>query len=218
MSQRPVLLVLAGVNGAGKSSIGGHLLQRAGLAWFNPDTFARELIADTGCGQQEANAVAWQEGMRRLDSALDAGQSHAFETTLGGRTVPARILDATRTHDVVMWFCGLASPEQHLARIRARVASGGHDIPEAKVRERWSAAQLNLIALMPHLSHLRVYDNSRDVEQGAAIPDPTLVLEMVEGRCILPNDAETMAKTPEWAKVLVGAAMADVENQKSPPM
>ncbi len=211
MNRRPVLFVLAGVNGAGKSSIGGHLLQRAGLAWFNPDTFARELVADTGCGQLEANAQAWQEGMRRLDAALDAGQSHAFETTLGGRTVPARILDATRTHDVIMWFCGLASPEQHLARVHARVASGGHDIPEAKIRERWSAAQLNLIALMPHLSHLQVYDNSRDVGAGDPIPDPTLVLEMIDGQCVWPNDAQSMGKTPEWAKALVGAALGQAD-------
>ncbi len=211
MSPRPVLFVLAGVNGAGKSSIGGHLLQRAGLAWFNPDTFARELVADTGCGQLEANAAAWQEGMRRLDAALEAGTSHAFETTLGGRTVPARILDATRSHDVIMWFCGLSSPEHHLARVRARVAGGGHDIPETKIRERWSAAQLNLIALMPHLSHLQVYDNSRDVEPGAAIPDPMLVLEMIDGRCTWPNDAESMEKTPQWAKALVGAALPEVD-------
>ena len=66
---RPVLVVLAGVNGAGKSSIGGHLLQRDGLTWFNPDTFARELKAATGCDQETANAYAWQEGMRRLEEA-----------------------------------------------------------------------------------------------------------------------------------------------------
>ena len=56
MPTRPVLYVLAGVNGAGKSSIGGHLLTRAGLAWFNPDRFARELIAATGMDQTAANA------------------------------------------------------------------------------------------------------------------------------------------------------------------
>jgi len=206
-----VLFVLGGVNGAGKSSIGGHLLQRAGLTWFNPDTFARELVAETGCGQVEANAAAWQEGMRRLDAALEAGTTHAFETTLGGRTVPARILDATRSHDVIMWFCGLASPGHHLARVHARVVSGGHDIPEAKIRERWSAAQLNLIALMPHLSHLQVYDNSRDVGAGDPIPDPALVLEMIDGQCIWPNDAESMAKTPEWAKALVEVALGQAE-------
>lgn len=35
---RPVLCVLAGVNGAGKSSVGGQVLEQSGLAWFNPDT------------------------------------------------------------------------------------------------------------------------------------------------------------------------------------
>jgi predicted ABC-type ATPase len=204
---RPVLYVLAGVNGAGKSSVGGHLLQRAGLAWFNPDTFARELLAATGCNQTEANAAAWLEGMRRLDLALADGRHYAFETTLGGNTVPRRILDATRSHDVLVWFCGLSSPEQHLARIRARVASGGHDIPEAKVRERWTAARENLIALMPHLARLQVYDNSTDVTAGEPIPDPLLVLEMRAGRCTWPVDVASLSKTPDWAKPLVEAAL-----------
>ncbi len=211
MNRRPALFVLAGVNGAGKSSIGGHLLERAGLAWFNPDTFARELVADTGCEQVQANAIAWQEGMRRLDAALHNGSSHAFETTLGGRTVPTRILDATRSHDVIIWFCGLASPEHHLARVRARVARGGHDIPEVKIRERWLSSQLNLIALMPHLHQLQVYDNSRDVEVGDPIPDPTLVLEVIGGQCTWPTGAEAMARTPEWAKALVGAAIPQAD-------
>ena len=67
---RPVLYVLTGVNGAGKSSIGGYLLARDRLTWFNPDTFARELKAATGCDQETANAHAWHEGMRRFDEAV----------------------------------------------------------------------------------------------------------------------------------------------------
>lgn len=90
MKARPILFVLAGVNGAGKSSIGGHLLARAGLPWFDPDRFAREIVAATGCGQTTANAHTWAEGMRRLDEALAARRNHAFETTLGGQTVPAK--------------------------------------------------------------------------------------------------------------------------------
>lgn len=70
---RPVLFVLAGVNGAGKSSVGGHLLKQAGLAWFNPGSFARALVAGTGCSQSDANATAWHEGLRWLDSALAQG-------------------------------------------------------------------------------------------------------------------------------------------------
>ena len=207
MTARPVLYVLAGVNGAGKSSIGGHLLQRAGLGWFNPDTFARELVASTGCDPIEANAAAWHEGMRRLDIAIGEGGNYAFETTLGGRTVPQRIREASHSHDVMIWFCGLASPEQHLARVRARVASGGHDIPEARIRARWDASRANLIALMPHLAHLQVYDNSIDVAPGEAIGDPRLVLEMVGGRCVFPTGPASLALTPDWAKPLVEAAL-----------
>ena len=206
---RPVLYVLAGVNGAGKSSIGGHLLREAGLGWFNPDTFARELIAATGCDQTNANGQAWHEGMRRLDTALASGHSYAFETTLGGDTVAQKILDAARSHDALMWFCGLDSPEHHIARVHARVTAGGHDIPEARIRERYPRAQLNLIALMPHLAHLQVWDNSADAAPGEAVPDPVLVLEMENGRLRWPasEDAEQLARTPDWAKSLMGAAL-----------
>ena len=121
---RPVLYVLAGVNGAGKSSVGGHLLERDGLTWFNPDTFARELKTSTGCDQETANAYAWQEGMRRLEGAIANGLNHAFETTLGGKSVTAKILEAAKTHDVLIWFCGLSSPELHIARDHDIFADG----------------------------------------------------------------------------------------------
>lgn len=211
---RPVLYVLAGVNGAGKSSVGGHLLERAGLTWFNPDTFARELAVATGCTMADANAAAWQEGVRRLDLALANGHSHAFETTLGGNTVPARIAEAARTHDVLMWFCGLSSAEQHIARVQARVAVGGHDIPEANIRVRWTRARENLIALMPVLAQLQVYDNSVDVARGEAVPDPVLLLEMIDGVLVVPDAADlgALATTPEWAKPLLEAAL-DREDQ-----
>lgn len=207
MTARPVLYVLAGVNGAGKSSVGGHLLRRAGLDWFDPDVFARELMARIGGDQAEANAAAWHEGMRRLDAAIAHGTHYAFETTLGGRTVPARIRAATASHDVMMWFCGLSSPARHIARVRARVAAGGHDIPERKIRERYPAAQVNLIALMPHVAHLRVYDNSTDVAPGERVPDPVPVAEMIAGKLIWPVLPEDLRRTPEWAKPLLEAAL-----------
>lgn len=208
MIARPVLFVLAGVNGAGKSSIGGHLLRQAGLAWFNPDTFARELMAATGCDQDQANAAAWQEGMRRLDAAISGRRHHAIETTLGGRTVPSRIMAATRSHDVMVWFFGLATPELHIARVKARVIAGGHDIPEASIRARYPIAVGNLIALMPHLARLQVYDNSLEVAPRQAVPDPVLVAEMISGTLLWPADVESLRATPEWAKPLLEAAIS----------
>ena len=207
---RPVLFVLAGVNGAGKSSVGGHLLERQGLTWFNPDTFARELASASGCDQATANAHAWTESLRRLDEAVAARRDYAFETTLGGHTIAARIAAACETHDVLIWFCGLASPDQHVARVRSRVAVGGHDIPEVRIRERYPRALQNLIGLMPRLAHLQVYDNSAEAPVGTPVTDPVLVLEVVHGRATWPprGDVKALIRTPTWAKPLVEAALA----------
>jgi len=207
---RPVLYVLAGVNGAGKSSIGGHLLEQHGLTWFDPDAFARELRRATGCSQEDATVAAWQESIRRLDHAVATGTTHAFETTLGGATVAGKLFAVTATHDVIVWFCGLSSPEQHIRRVAARVRAGGHDIPESRIRDRYPRALLHLVALMPYLSSLRVYDNSTDVLPGDAVPDPMLVLEMADGAlvCPTPDDVDALGLTPDWAKPLVEAAVA----------
>ena len=203
---RPVLLVLAGVNGAGKSSIGGNImLRRAGMPWFNPDTYTR-LLVQCGMPLEEANARAWQHGVELLEQAIAAADSHAFETTLGGSTMTSKIADASRTHDVLVWFCGLSSPEQHIQRVATRVAAGGHDIPEAKIRERWINAPINLIHLMPHLHELRVFDNSIDAAPGEPVPDPVLVLHVRSAVVQYPCGVEQLERTPGWAKPIVQAA------------
>ena len=205
---RPRILVLAGVNGAGKSSIGGDMLHQAGIPWFNPDTFTRELVAATGSPLADANAAAWQEGLRRLNAAIAHGEDYAFETTLGGNTIAARLGDASESHDVLMWFCGLDSPEHHMARVRLRVSHGGHDIPEAKIRERYRSSIANLVALLPHLSRLQVYDNSRDAAPGTPVADPRRLQQMEGGRIAWPTDADTLRATPDWAKPILEAALS----------
>ncbi len=200
MSNRPVLYVLAGVNGAGKSSIGGHLLTQAGLTWYNPDDFARTLVVDYGITQDKANIKAWQEGVRRLRQAMATRCSFAFETTLGGQSITQYLLQACETHDVMIWYCGLRDPQLHLDRIKLRVQSGGHDIPETKVRQRWVSSLRNLIVLMPSLAHLRVYDNSTQFEKGKAIGEPRLLLEMRAAKRLHPAMLANAADTPQWVK------------------
>jgi predicted ABC-type ATPase len=206
---RPVLYVLAGVNGAGKSSIGGHLLTRNGLSWFNPDTFAREIMSATALDQETANSYAWHEGMRRLEEAIVKKSNYAFETTLGGATVAKNILRGAKTHDVLIWFCGLSSPELHIERVKNRVAAGGHHIPEEKIRERYPLAQSNLIMLMPHVAHLTVYDNSKAASSDGTLPDPLPLLEMEHGKVLFPDgaDVEALRRVPEWAKPILEAAL-----------
>lgn len=206
---RPFLYVLAGVNGAGKSSIGGHLLREAGLDWFNPDAWARQLRTELHMAQADANAQAWAEGFQRLQAAIGERRNHAFETTLGGRSIAAILAEASATHDVLVWFCGLASPEQHLARVQARVQAGGHPISEADIRRRLPLALQNLSMLMPHLAQLQVYDNSTDTAPGGAVPDPQLVLQMEAGHLAWPepDDAAQLRLTPSWAVPLMEAAL-----------
>jgi predicted ABC-type ATPase len=203
LTARPILFVLAGVNGAGKSSIGGGLLRAAGLPWFNPDEFARAVRDRIGCPQEEANGIAWNEGLRRLRDALAAPRPHAFETTLGGSTLPRVLREATASHDVRIWYCGLDSPERHIARVKLRVAHGGHDIPEDKIRSRYRTSLANLISLVPHVGAIMAYDNSRDVAPGEAIPDPRLVADIRSGRLAWPTATRDLAATPAWAKPLL---------------
>jgi len=200
--------VLAGVNGAGKSSIGGHLLTRAGLAWFNPDAYARELRQVLDYAPNDANALAWHEGLRRLDRAIARGESHAFETTLGGNTLPMRLAAASSSHDVLIWYCGLATPELHIDRVRARVRAGGHDIPRDKIHARWRSSIQNLIALLPYATRVQVYDNSAQVAPGQAVPDPVLLAQWANGRLRYPHESAQLRLTPDWAKPVLEAMLS----------
>ncbi|MDN8613459.1 AAA family ATPase [Variovorax ginsengisoli] len=206
---RPFVLVLAGVNGAGKSSVGGAQLVEHGLAWYNPDSYARELVGQLGLEIEDANGRAWEHGRAQLAAAIAGRRNHAFETTLGASTIPGLLAQAARTHDVVMIFCGLATTEMHLRRVQARVAAGGHDIPTDKIRERWTRSRMNLIRLMPLLARLQVFDNSAEAAPGEAIPDPLLLLEMAGGWLVFPaaDDAAALAATPEWARPILQAAI-----------
>lgn len=199
--------VLAGTNGAGKSSIAGAMLLRQRVEYFNPDEAARRILAaNPGISQTRANGAAWHEGKRLLERAIAERLDFVFETTLGGRTITGLLERAASLGiEVRMWYVGLSSPEHHIARVRARVAKGGHDIPESRIRERYHASRLNLIRLLPSLSELWVYDNSEEADPDAGMaPEPKLVVHIRRGAIVGPRD---LSRTPDWAKAIVAAAM-----------
>lgn len=204
--------MLAGTNGAGKSSVAGAMFRQAGADYFNPDeATARILAANRDISTAAANSAAWHEGKRLLERAIAERLDFGFETTLGGHTISALLRKALAAGiEVRMWFVGLSSPELHMARVRSRVARGGHDIPEKRIRERYDRSRINLIELMPGLTELRVFDNSVDADphEGRS-PQPTLILHLAEGRIVKMVE---LLKTPQWAKALVAAAIkiADV--------
>jgi predicted ABC-type ATPase len=199
--------VLAGTNGAGKSSIGGAMFRAAGGAYFNPDEAAARIrSANRGATKEAANSAAWNEGRRLLERAIAERLDFAFETTLGGNTI-TRLLDEARSRgiEVRVWYVGLRNPELHLARVRARVKKGGHDIPEADIRRRYDDSRRNLIRLLPKLTALRIYDNSAEADPDSGrSPRPVLVLQLERARIVGPKD---LRRTPQWAKPIVAAAI-----------
>ncbi|MGH8679920.1 MAG: AAA family ATPase [Burkholderiales bacterium] len=201
------IYVLAGTNGAGKSSIGGALLRAEGVQFYDPDDAARRLrAANPSLSAGEANGLAWQQGVTLLQRAIAQQANFAFETTLGGDTI-TRLLEAAIDAglEVHVWYAGLASVARHVQRVRARVARGGHDIPEDAIRRRYVTSRLNLIRLLPRLSSLRVYDNSADGDPARGLrPRPVLVLHLERGGIVGPAD---LSGTPAWAKPIVAAAL-----------
>jgi predicted ABC-type ATPase len=206
-TEPPCIYVLAGTNGAGKSSVAGAAIREKGADYFNPDEATRRIRStNPHISERDANIAAWQEGKRLLEKAIAKRLVFAFETTLGGDTMTSLLRRALAEGvEVRMWYVALVTPELHIARVRARVSRGGHDIPESAIRERYERSRVNLIRLLPHLTELRVFDNSVDADPASgATPTPLRVLHMVNGKVVATCD---LSRVPEWAKPIVAAAM-----------
>ena len=198
--------MLAGVNGAGKSSVAGAYIRAAGGDYYNPDEFTRSLLrSNPGLDPAEANSLAWTRGKELMEHAIAGGTDSVFEATLGAKTIPQLLARAaTAGMAVKIFFVGLASVEQHLRRVATRVAAGGHDIPEAKIRERWENSRLNLVRLLPHLDELMVWDNSAETDFTTGAPKPVLLLHLREKKILAPR---ILTATPDWAKPIVAVAL-----------
>ena len=146
------------------------------------------------------------EGQRRLKAAIAADRSFAFETTLGGRSVTATLVEASRSHDVLVWYVGLDSVALHLERVALRVRHGGHDIPAAKIRERWLGSMANLVRLVPHAAGIQVFDNSTAVPEGEPLHAPRLVAVIEAGRLRWPPP-DALDRVPRWAVPVVEAGL-----------
>jgi len=207
MAKPSRIYVIAGVNGAGKSSIAGAMFRSEGGDYYNPDEAARKLLAASPrLTQSEANARAWQRGRDLLEQSIDKSLDFAFETTLGGNTITRLLADAAaRGVLLYVWYVGLSNLDLHIRRVRARVRKGGHDIPEETIRRRFDHSRRNLIALLPGLTALRMYDNSTEADPAAGkAPQLTPVLLMEHRKILNPQD---LPRAPDWAKPIVAAAL-----------
>ena len=204
--RRGTIHVIAGTNGAGKSTVVGLQIRRLGGEYFNPDEATQRILrANPGAALADANSAAWHHGRKMLERAIEENGDVAIETTLGGRTITGLLQHACRrAMRVEVWYVGLEGVDLHIERVRRRVAEGGHGIPEPRIRERYDRSRENLISLMPALSELWLYDNSGEADESTGrIPPPLQVLHCRE-RAIVARCS--MEDVPKWAKPIMAAA------------
>ena len=186
----PRVVVIAGPNGAGKSTLAAEIVGRVfGTAEFvNADTIA------LGLSGFSPAAVAQQAGrimLGRLDALAAAGQDFAFETTLASRSFAPKLRHwkalGYEVQLVFLWLSGASLAE---ARVRRRVARGGHDIPADVVRRRYERGLGNLFNLyLPIADGWTLLDNSGTGQAGLiAIRHPGRPIEILE---TVPRSAST---------------------------
>jgi predicted ABC-type ATPase len=162
----PTVLILGGVNGAGKSSLARAMLktpQFRDVPFLNADIFAARLrLERPELGLAAANFAGLRMVAEGHEQFLRERRSFISETVLAN--VSYRTL-CDRAHAagfrVELAYVAIADVEESLRRVRIRVAKGGHDVPEKDVRRRWALSHDNLAWFAQHADEVRVYDNSR---------------------------------------------------------
>jgi predicted ABC-type ATPase len=161
MAARKKIVIIAGPNGAGKTTFAREFLPREADC---PDFINVDLIA-AGLSPFNPNRAALRAGrlvLEEIKRRVRAGESFAFETTLSGRNY-ARLIPRWREagYHVKLVFLALPTADIAVARVAARVAQGGHNVPEEVIRRRFDAGLRNFENLYQELVNTwALYDNS----------------------------------------------------------
>ena len=162
----PKLYIIAGCNGAGKTTASYTVLpEMLGCKEFvNADEIAK------GLSPFNPEGVAIQAGrlmIERIIHLLKEGETFAFETTLSTRSYVKFIERAqAKGYFVTLLYFWLPTPEQAIERVATRVREGGHNIPSDVIRRRYANGIKNLTALyIPLCNYWAIYDNSSADEQ-----------------------------------------------------
>lgn len=155
MDQRPLVVAIAGSNGAGKSTFYAAFLQQTGLKFINADVLAKEL------GLDPYVAAAAADLLRR--EFIEREESFVFETVLSdpvGEKVDFLAETAAAGYRVVVCFIAIPDPLTSKQRVSMRVSQGGHDVPDDKLESRHPRTLANLRLAIEKLPRIFIYDNS----------------------------------------------------------
>ena len=161
---RPKLIVIAGPNGSGKTSVTSQILKHEwveGCIYINPDNIAQEQFGDWN--SPEAVLKAAQFATEQRENCLKNKESFIFETVFSASD---KVDFLERAKDagffIRLFFVGTNHPSINASRIAHRVMEGGHDVPISKIINRYSKSISNCRLAASFVDRLYVYDNSID--------------------------------------------------------
>ena len=155
LDRRPIVVAIAGANGAGKSTFYHAHLADSGLRFINADVLASELALEAYEAANAATAIRQALVLRK--------ESFIFETVLSdpvGDKVSQLAGLAEQGYQVVLIFIRIPDARVSIERVSMRVSQGGHDVPDEKLRARFARTEANLKRAIQQLPHVIIYDNS----------------------------------------------------------
>jgi len=194
-NHKPVLIVIAGPNGSGKTTITSKILRHEwleGAVYVNPDQVAQDRFGDWNSPKAVLQAAQYCEELR--EECLRNQQSLIFETVLSSDGKVDFIRRAKELgYFIRIFFVSTAHPAINAARIAQRVMEGGHDVPISKVITRYYKSILNCKRVATIVDRVYVYDNSVDDAEAR------LLFRMTDGR---PFKRYT-DDIPLWAQTII---------------
>ena len=171
MPNQPLMNVIAGNNGAGKSTITAILLQHLYLGEvIDADAIAKELNAKF---PEQVGLSAGREVLRRVKKCINTRRDFCIETTLSGGNAIRQMYAAKQSNfEITLYYVGLPSVELHISRVAARVRAGGHFIAEQVIRDRYDRSIRHVSQALSWVDHAVFIDNSLA---------PTVVLQWDSG-------------------------------------
>ena len=131
---RPVLIVIAGPNGSGKTSVTSKILHHEWLEdseYINPDNVARDVFDDWNNQESILKAANYCNEWR--ERCLAERKSHIFETVMSAADKVDYILRVKQAGFFIrLFFVSTESPTINAKRVANRVLNGGHDVPIPK--------------------------------------------------------------------------------------
>jgi predicted ABC-type ATPase len=164
MQQSPKLIIIAGPNGSGKTTITHQILQhewKEGCVYINPDEIAQQKYGDWNDKSNVLKAAKFATAQRK--SLIKKKESLIFETVFSSQEKIEFLLEAKAAgYFIRLFFIGTDHPSINAARITKRVLEGGHDVPIPKIIDRYAKSISNCCVVAPIIDRLYVYDNSVD--------------------------------------------------------